>query len=297
MSGLVKGVKKVFSAVGKFAKKVLPFALPAIAIAATVGGAFGIPMFAGGFGGTVSRVLGNGILGKAVTFAGYGGLAGGAIGGLTGGKEGLVKGLGMGQMVGAATGALAGAMAGPAASGATGATQASMPGGGAAPGMGPSGMTPSTAAMTRYGSEIPGQVAGPMAMTGGISSAVPPGAAQMQAAQGVTQGVYALPSSGMAASAGINAAAPAVRSGLSEMERVAMITAIGPQIGPAMGALLKKEGDDNPALELERERAKRIRENYGNLQAPTYPQIPRSNAPVERFVYDEAAGRIVRKYV
>jgi hypothetical protein len=79
------------------------------------------------------------------------------------------------------------------------------------------------------------------------------------------------------------------------MERVAMIGAIGPQIGPAMGALFKKEGDDNPGLAIEEARARRTAANYGNPQpSVSFPVVTRP--PVERYVYDDAAGRIVKRW-
>lgn len=292
MSGLLKGVKKVFKGVGKFVKKIAPFALPIAAVVATVGGMAGIPFFAGGFSGTVGRVLGNGILGKAVTYAGYSGIAGASIGGLTGGMQGAIKGSLMGQAIGGAAGALTGMMAPPAA--ASGASQASIASGGAAPGMGPQGLSQSTATMGRYGAEIPGQVAGPMSMSSqGLGAAGGVGAMQSQAAQGVTNATYALPSSQMAAQ-GFSAAQPALRGGLTEMERIAMIGAIGPQIGPAMGALFKKEGDDNPGLAIEEARAKRASANYANPPGVSFPAVRRT--PVERYTYDPAAGQIVKTW-
>ena len=118
MSGVLKGVKKVFKSVGKIVKKV---ALPALAIGAIVfsgGAALGLAPMAGGFGGAVASTLGSmglsttGALGSAltgaVTQAGYGAAMGAATAAVGGGDIG--KGMAKGALLGAATGGLSGAL-------------------------------------------------------------------------------------------------------------------------------------------------------------------------------------------
>jgi hypothetical protein len=116
MSGIAKGVKKIFKAVGKIVKKV---AMPLLAVAAIVftgGAALGLAPLAGGFGGAVASGLSaiglptTGALGSvltgAVTQAGYGAAIGG-IGGMATG-QGFAKGAAAGGLAGAVTGGLGG---------------------------------------------------------------------------------------------------------------------------------------------------------------------------------------------
>ncbi len=116
MSGVIKGVKKVFRKVVKVAKKVLPIALGVAAIYFTVGAALGVPGTAGGWGGAVSGLtekLGLGstlssVLTGAVTQAGYGSLIGGGLAAVSGGD--VRKGLLTGALAGAATGGVMGGL-------------------------------------------------------------------------------------------------------------------------------------------------------------------------------------------
>jgi hypothetical protein len=124
MSGVAKGIGKVFKKVVDVGIKIAPYALAAGAIYFTCGAALGVPALAGGWGaaaGGLGTTLagGSGVLastlGGAITTAGYGALAGGAGSLLTGGK--LSQGLTMGALVGGAAGGLLGAATAPAASG------------------------------------------------------------------------------------------------------------------------------------------------------------------------------------
>jgi hypothetical protein len=124
MSGVAKGIGKVFKKVVDVGIKIAPYALAAAAIYYTAGAALGVPALAGGWGaaaGGLGTTLagGSGVLastlGGAITTAGYGALAGGAGSLLTGGK--LSQGLTMGALVGGATGGLLGAATAPAATG------------------------------------------------------------------------------------------------------------------------------------------------------------------------------------
>jgi len=114
MSGLVKGVKKVFSKVLKVVKKVAPVILAAAAIYFTAGAALGISGAAGGWGAAASSLSSNlgltGTLGKivtgAVTQAGYGAAIGGVTSFVTGGD--VMKGMQTGAAAGAVTGGITG---------------------------------------------------------------------------------------------------------------------------------------------------------------------------------------------
>lgn len=121
MSGILKGIGKVFKKVVKVVKKI---ALPALAIGAVVltgGAALGLLPAVGkvigglGLGATVTSVLTG-----AVTAAGYGAV----IGGVTGGKDGFMKGAGIG--------AISGGLLGAVAPGLLAKIPGAMPGGGAA---------------------------------------------------------------------------------------------------------------------------------------------------------------------
>ena len=103
----------MFSGVFKVVKKIAPFALAAATAFFTLGGslAVGGVSLAGGWAGAVGSAIGGlglggttlgGILGGAVTYAGYGALAGAAIGLATG------QNVGEAALAGAGAGALAG---------------------------------------------------------------------------------------------------------------------------------------------------------------------------------------------
>lgn len=309
MSGVVKGVKKVFKKVGGIAKKVLPWALPVAAAVFTVGGMLGIPALAGGWSGAVSGLFGNSMLGSvlggAVTQAGYGGLIGGGIGAIAGGKKGLIKGLGYGQMVGAATGAVTGAIGYAGSPAARGATSASTPGAAAGTGTGQAttGLQRSTDVMSGYGAELPGQVGGAT----GMSRAMVPaqaGMAQAQAAQGVTQAAQSLPSAGMVQGAGY-ASAPAAASGGAgwwanedPIVKAAMITGGFTALPPAVAALTADEDSENPQLAVDKARNEQIASNYKGFggSSPAFTIPPLANRPTVRYEYDQTVGRIVPRY-
>jgi hypothetical protein len=113
MSGVVKGVGKVFKKVGKFVLKVAPYALAAAAVVFTagaaipaVGAALGGATLSGTLGAGVASVLGEGALSSivtgALTKAAYGAAIGGITSKLTGGK--FSDGLKMGAIGGAIVG-------------------------------------------------------------------------------------------------------------------------------------------------------------------------------------------------
>lgn len=124
MSGILKGIGKVFKKVGKVLKKV---ALPVLAIGAVVltgGAALGllpaVSSVVGGLG--LSAGLTTALTG-VVSGAGWGGI----VGGIVGGKKGFLKGAMMGGLTGgvlSATGALGAGGAGSTASAASGAAPA-----------------------------------------------------------------------------------------------------------------------------------------------------------------------------
>ena len=119
MSGVVKGVAKVFKKVVKVVKKVLPVILAAAAIYFTAGAALGVAGTAGGWGGAASGLVGklglgstlSSVLTGAVTQAGYGAVLGGGLALVTGGDVG--KGLLRGAAAGAITGGITGAITAP----------------------------------------------------------------------------------------------------------------------------------------------------------------------------------------
>lgn len=322
MSGVAKGVKKVFKKVGKVAKKILPFALPAAAAIFTLGGALGLtPTFGGAISGLMGKMGMTGTLGKvlggAITHAGFGGLAGGAIGGIAGGKKGLVKGLGFGQMAGAVTGSISGLMS----AGQPAAAAASQQQGGLSQATGataPRDVSASTRTMTRMGIEgggsLPGQseVSSFVPRPGGIPASapstgmgwsppgMPAGAAQTQAAAGLTSAVRGLPSSGMVAPAtGLGAATGQAGSSWWAREdpyvKAALIGGIAPQIGPAMQALLGNDESENQQLETEEARRKAIAANY-TPSVGGYQPFSGPIRPVQSFRYDPSVGRIVPIY-
>jgi hypothetical protein len=116
MSGVVKGVKKVFKKVVKVIKKVAPIVLAAAAVYFTAGAALGVSGAAGGWGAAVTKLTSsiglNGTLGKivtgAVTQAGYGAAIGGVTSAVTGGD--IMDGMKRGALIGAVTGGVTGGL-------------------------------------------------------------------------------------------------------------------------------------------------------------------------------------------
>lgn len=164
MSGIVKGIKKVFKAVAKVVKKVAPIALAVGALVFTGGAALGLPgILGGGWGaaaGAVGQAIGgSGVIGSVLTGAiqqaGTSALIGGALSAATGGSftEGAKAGAAAGAIMGGVGSGLS-AMRGPAPAG--GPTQ---PAPGGTPG-GPPGGPPtsgSTAIMPgEPGMSVPG---------------------------------------------------------------------------------------------------------------------------------------------
>jgi hypothetical protein len=115
MSGIAKGVSKVFKKVAQGIGKYGPALLAAGALFFTAGSALGVTS---SWADTVSGVMGKlgagstltGILSSAVTTAGYGAVAGGAVGALGGDAMG---GMQMGAAGGAIVGAVDGALSAP----------------------------------------------------------------------------------------------------------------------------------------------------------------------------------------
>lgn len=127
MSGIVKGIKKVFKAVAKVVKKVAPIALAVGALVFTGGAALGLPgILGGGWGaaaGAVGQAIGgSGVIGSVLTGAiqqaGTSALIGGALSAATGGsfKEGARAGAVAGAVMGGVGSGLS-AMRGPAPAG------------------------------------------------------------------------------------------------------------------------------------------------------------------------------------
>lgn len=320
MSGVAKGVKKVFKKVGKVAKKILPFALPAAAAIFTLGGALGLtPTFGGAISGLMGKMGMTGTLGRvlggAMTHAGFVGIPGGIIGGITGGKKGMIKGLAIGQMAGAVTGGISGLMS----AGQPAAAAASQQQGGLSQATGataPRDVSASTRTMTRMGIEgggsLPGQseVSSFVPRPGGIPASapstgmgwsppgMPAGAAQTQAATGLTSAVRGLPSSGMVAPAtGLGMAAAPAASGvksLDPMVQAAMITSLGAAL-PSLGDALTGGDDNNQQLETEEARRKAISANY-TPSVGGYQPFSGPIRPVQSFRYDPSVGRIVPIY-
>lgn len=113
MSGVVKGVKKVFKKVVKTAKKILPAALGIGALVFTGGAAMGVLPSWGTAITNLTQSLGGestltNVLAGAVTQAGYGAVLGAGTAALTGGDIG--EGAGVGAAVGAVSGGVMGGM-------------------------------------------------------------------------------------------------------------------------------------------------------------------------------------------
>jgi hypothetical protein len=107
VSGLLRGIGKVFKKVVKTVVKIAPYALAAAAVVFTGGAALGVlPTFAGAVGSVVGSIglsgAAAGALTGAITSAGFGAAAGGVLGG----KKGLKQGALMGAVAGGALGAM-----------------------------------------------------------------------------------------------------------------------------------------------------------------------------------------------
>ncbi|MBP2230834.1 hypothetical protein J2847_004143 [Azospirillum agricola] len=112
MSGVVKGVGKVFKKVASGASKILPVALAAGAVMFTAGNALGVTSSWGDAVKSVTDSLGAGstlsnVLSGAITNAGYGAVAGAATSALSGGSamQGAQYGAAAGAVLGGAKGA------------------------------------------------------------------------------------------------------------------------------------------------------------------------------------------------
>lgn len=110
MSGVVKGIGKVFKKVIKNLPKIITSAIAVAAIYFTAGAALGVVGMAGGWGGAVAGLNLGPVLGGAITSAGYGAAIGGVVSGVTGGD--VMKGMQRGAATGAIAGGLTGAITG-----------------------------------------------------------------------------------------------------------------------------------------------------------------------------------------
>lgn len=113
MSGVAKGVGKVFKKAAKVVKKVAPIALGAAAVYFTAGAALGFAPTLGAAAGSLTGSLGlSGTLGSvvtgAITQAGYGAAIGGLTAAATGGS--ISKGMQAGALTGAVTGGVTGGL-------------------------------------------------------------------------------------------------------------------------------------------------------------------------------------------
>lgn len=113
MSGVAKGVGKVFKKAVKVVKKIAPIALGAAAIYFTAGAALGFAPTLGAAASSLTGSLGlSGTLGSvvtgAVTQAGYGAAIGGLTAAATGGS--ITKGMQTGAVTGAITGGVTGGL-------------------------------------------------------------------------------------------------------------------------------------------------------------------------------------------
>jgi len=275
MSGVLKGIGKVFKKVGHVLKKV---ALPVLAIGAVVltgGAALGLlPAVGSVLGGLgLSAGLTTALTG-VVTGAGWGGL----VGGITGGKKGLLKGALLGGVTGgvlSATGAL-GAAAAPSATGAGAATTAAS----SAPVVGGGGLLSSASELAQGVSAVPAN----------LTSAIP-----------------------SIASAGASAApALAGTGGLLGGSNPYVLPSLLQGVG---GALSQHEADKSLSKRERQQaemRAANYRVN-GGLLMPDYrnPNDNQRPDPADRFspsyydriqpktqyVYDEQLGQVVEKKV
>lgn len=113
MSGVLKGVTKVFKKVAKVVKKVAPIALAIAAVVYTGGAALGATPTLGAAMGSLTSSMGlSGTLGSvvtgALTQAGYGAAIGAATSAITGGD--IMKGMQGGALTGAITGGVTGSL-------------------------------------------------------------------------------------------------------------------------------------------------------------------------------------------
>jgi len=329
MSGVVKAVKKVFKKVVKVAKKVAPIALAAGAIIFTGGAALGLTA---GWGATVSSVVGSlggtgvlsNVLTGAITYGGYGALAGGAMAGLSGGD----------MMKGAQKGALVGAVSGGVASGLGFGPTATAPGaaGPAGAGAGPAGPGNAAAASgTHPASEMAGigpqanpglngsEFSGLPAPSGGGGVVTPTGATGAQAARGL--GSVSAQTTQRVASSGATAAQAATESAAnpswweSLTGEGSFLSNNGDMVGRAVAGLgeglMKGAGSEAEAeamrerteaeARLERERRAEIAGNYATGGAGLMRGLSAQQAaagqgnptPEQRFGSMENNGRYV----
>jgi hypothetical protein len=238
-----KAIGKVFKSVTKVVKKILPVVLAAAAIYFTAGAALGVAGTAGGWGAAVSsftsQMGATGVLGQvltgAITQAGYGAALGAGTSLLTGGDP----------LKGAATGALTGAVTGGV--------------------MGGIGMN--TDPLSGIGENAAS--GSPITVEG-----LPPAGLDASAVEaGAAEGLWSAPSAVAAnPAAAAPAAAPSGGGLLSKggwLERNQAIVGLGGQavagVGQGLIAGAKSEDEAESKLALEREKAARIRANYGNL--------------------------------
>jgi hypothetical protein len=107
MSGVLKGIGKVFKKVARTVIKIAPYALAAAAVVFTGGAALGVlPTFGAAVGSVVGGLGLSGAVGGALTGAITSAGFGAAVGGVLGGKKGLKQGALMGALTGGAIGAL-----------------------------------------------------------------------------------------------------------------------------------------------------------------------------------------------
>lgn len=287
MSGVIKGVGKVFKRVASSASKILPVALAAGAVMFTAGNALGVTSSWGDAVKSVTDSLGMGstlsnVISGAVTNAGYGAVAGAATGAISGGDV----------MKGAQYGAAAGAVLG----GAKGAYDSY------AVGEGGGGPAPSEAA---GGSDA--------AATGTKVETAPP---PSDAAQGARTGLLRanMPGSTAAPAATPTTAATATNAGGSGIfDKGGWLERNQGLVGNTLTGLGKglMAADGDAQVKAMKERAEIIRSNYGGggraglltassagkaagQQPGMAPQQRFSAAGVQsQYVYDPATGRYV----
>lgn len=294
MSGVVRGVKKVFKKVAKVVKRVAPIVLAAAAIYFTAGAAMGAAGAAGGWGAAASSLgttiggtgtLGS-VLGGAITQAGYGAAIGGVMSKAQGGS--FSDGARAGAAVGAVTGGVGGYMnAGQAAQGATVQTQGVE-----------ASLTGENAVLApEYAKAQKGLMSQPnFANTGSgnaVQSAIQGNAAMTTPAPAVTQGGGLMNSAGNALS----------KVGDWVTKNQTLVGSMVQGVGQGMGA----EAEADALRRAERERYNRIADSYAGASINpgiNYRSPDRAMSPAERFSpeyyssyefrYDPKQGRIVR---
>lgn len=276
MSGIIRGVKRVFKRVVKVIKKIAPIALAVGALVFTGGAALGLTSMAGGWGATaasISSALGatgtaGAALTGAITQAGYGALIGGGISKLSGGS--FSKGAQMGALSGAVTGGVTGAFKS-AAAGAQGAQQG-------------------TATASQAGS-VTGQ-AGAAAPTAAGQTAVSPA---VQGALENTQGILTRTGEALRNTGGTGGLLSKVGGWVERNQTLVGNTVSGLGQGLLSGASADAEKD------LLKERYRRIEGNYaGTNPSGGYRSLAPGEggkSPTERFTPGYyAAGRYEFRY-